>query len=356
MSEDPRHDPMNDDSEVRNLFSAIVAVQPTYEDTTSVAAHKGRRIRRRRQVTAAVGGLGLAAVVALVVPALLTEDVVSTENPRVAERPTEPVPDVTSASATTAPPRGGRVTPAPLATGPGRPLALPDPAQNQYCGAVTAVDPARGTVTFRAYASYTYGGESPTFTRPETATFTVPVTADTTVSDFAGGEPRQVGGDVRRKLELVRRAASGDKRAYFEMGDKQVSSIDLNRTEPLTTNGCLDSHLPDPARTHYCGVIDDVQGDTVVLGALASYVRRGETSSFRQEIAQIRAQAEADTPVFDASGAAVPGDLGARLAQARRAATAESDVRAVLGIQSGVIDEIRLVPATGDAAEGCPAR
>lgn len=234
----------------------------------------------------------------------------------------------------------------------------PDRDRSAYCGALTAVDAAAGTLTFRAYASYVWGGESPTWTRPETATFTVPVTAQTTVTDRTGNIARPVAGDLATRLAVAQRAGSGDGRAYMEFNDAGVADIAINSEEELTTNGCLDSHLPDPSRTHYCGeitAVDALRG-TITFDADASYVWGGETFDVRHDIAVITAKVNDSTVVADRGNSntqEISGPLAGRLAFAKKEGSGTQ--RALIEVSDGTATEIELNrPASGKVTSGCP--
>jgi hypothetical protein len=243
--------------DVRQLFAAIVATQPTSSETTSAAVRQGRRIRRRRRVAAAAGGVGLVAAVALSANALQDRDLVMTETPQVAERPATAapsVPSVPSRGPTATSPTGTRspgATPLPSkgssrAPSPGTSVSgadALDPARPVYCGSVVAVDTARARLTFHATMSYRVAGDIHD-ARPENITVRLAFSEDPVVREFTlpKGTDREWEGPLADRLLEVKRLARGDKKPYVTVEDGKVARISfgLNNGNP-TMPTCTDS-------------------------------------------------------------------------------------------------------------------
>lgn len=117
-------------------------------------------------------------------------------------------------------------------------ITLPDPSRTDWCGVVTGFDSRHGTLTFRAVASYVWGGE--TFqVRPENATFTVQGSGNTAVYDQTGGRNRLIDGTLHARYTFAKRHSSGAQRVYFTIDNGFVKALEVNKpVKGKTLNGC----------------------------------------------------------------------------------------------------------------------
>ncbi len=166
----------------------------------------------------------------------------SAETP-VASSPTAPA--ATASSTTSATPTESTTTEAATTPASSSPASASSaPSRPVYCGPITSVDPAGGSVTMVAYQSYLDAEDAEGLydARPEDEVrFTLPVSGGVTVLDRAKNAERSTGPLADRLTYLQRNTAGSTRSALFALKGGKVVTIRFGFTGgDEHTKGCPD--------------------------------------------------------------------------------------------------------------------